>query len=565
MTKMIPTFILCSLLPAFSLTLQAQSVKKEAAKKETAKKESIKNESAKNESVIKEASKAETSQNLAIPAFVRDSLDSYVEREMQKWRVPGLALAIVKDGRIVKLRGYGIKHTGVYGTKADSIDEHTLFMIGSCSKAFTATALASLEADSVLSLNDKVTKWLPDFRLYETSATQQAIITDMLCHRSGLKTFQGDFTYWSSNLTRKEIIQKFGANKPVSAFRTRYGYCNAGFLTAGEILPKATGKEWENVVRERFFQALGMTRTVALAAEFDGTSNHAKGHTLYDSKVLQLPTPAIDNLAPAGSIGSSVHDLVKWTAMQLDTGKVNGVQLFKKQAILRTWRGETIVSPFKNRLLPTHFGLYGLGWFVSDYASRQLLEHDGGVDGFTTTVAFLPEEKLSVIVLTNTDANSLYASLKWRILDAYLQQPVKEYSALLLANAEEDAAEERKRLTEARSKAASNPAPALALKEYVGKYVHPVYGEIEVQASAGTSNANSNGNSNGGLRVLLSHHAQSTGTLQALGGNEFLCTFANPTFGIHPARFEAVSGVVKSLTLKVNDFIEYDSYTFEKK
>jgi CubicO group peptidase (beta-lactamase class C family) len=490
---------------------------------------------------------------LAQPTFVRDSLDAYIVREMQKWRVPGLAVAIVKDGQIVKLRGYGIKHTGVYGEKADSVNEHTLFMIGSCSKAFTATALSSLEADSVLSLGDKVTKWLPDFCLYETSATQQAIITDLLCHRSGLKTFQGDFTYWSSNLSRKEIIQKFGLNKPVSPFRTRYGYCNAGFLTAGEILPKATGKEWEVIMRERFFAPLGMTRTVALAAEFGGTSNHANGHTIYNEVLLQLPVPMIDNLAPAGSIGSSVHDLVKWVTMQLDTGKVQGVQTFKKQAIMRTWRAETIVSPMRNRLLPTNFGLYGLGWFLSDYAGRQLIEHDGGVDGFTTTVSFMPEEKLAIIVLTNTDANSLYAALKWRILDAYLKQPVKDYSSILLKAGEENNADDRKRLAEARAKVAAKAAPALALPQYTGKYEHPVYGEIDVQVS------------NGGLRVVLSHHPNAAGALEAIGGNEFLCTFANPTFGVHPARFDAPSGKVSALTLKVNDFIEYDAYTFTKK
>lgn len=493
-------------------------------------------------------------ETFAQPAFVRDSVDTYIMREMQKWRVPGLALAIVKDGKIVKLHGYGIKHTGVYGEKADSVNEHTLFMIGSCSKAFTAIALSSLEADSVLSLNDKVTKWLPDFRLYETSATQQAIVADLLCHRSGLKTFQGDFTYWTSNLTRKEVMQTFGKNKPVSAFRTRYGYCNAGFLTAGEVLTAATGKTWETVMRERFFQPLGMTRTVALAAEFDGTSNHAKGHTVYDGQLLQLPTPMIDNLAPAGSIGSSVHDLVKWLQMQIDTGKVGGVQTFKKQAIVRSWRGETIVQPFPNRFLPSNFGLYGLGWFVSDYAGKQLIEHDGGVDGFTTTVSFVPEEKLAVIVLTNTDANSLYAALKWRILDAYLKQPVKDYSSILLKNHEEQTTEEAKTLADARTKVAARPAPALALQSYAGKYTHSVYGDIDVEVK------------NGGLRVLFSHHPNSPASLQAMGGNEFLCTFANPTFGIHPARFEATSsGTVTTLTLKANDFIEYDAYTFVKK
>lgn len=491
--------------------------------------------------------------SFAQPAFVRDSLDTYIVQEMKRWQVPGLGLAIVKDGKIVRMRGYGVKHTGVFGAKEDSVNEHTLFMIGSCSKAFTATALAALDADSIVSLQDKVTKWLPDFRLYETSATQQAVIADLLCHRSGLMTFQGDFTYWTSNLSRAEIIQKFGANKPKYAFRTRYGYCNAGFLTAGEILPKALKSSWENVMRERFFVPLGMTRSVALAAEFGGTSNHATGHTLYDERLIHLPVPAIDNLAPAGSIGSSVYDLSRWMAMQLDTGKLEGAEIFKKQSILRTWRAETIVSPFQHRFLPTNFGLYGLGWFISDYAGKQLIEHDGGVDGFTTTVCFMPSERLAIIVLTNTDVNALFASLKWRILDAYLQRPVKEYSRALHENTTAEHAEELKKRQAFQKKVAENPAPALSLQRYAGTYGHPVYGEVNVQVE-GTL-----------LRVLLSHHPNSPATLQALGGNEFLCTFANPTFGIHPARFEVTQNNVTALTLKVNDFVEYEPYTFVKR
>ncbi|MCU0427341.1 MAG: serine hydrolase [Candidatus Kapabacteria bacterium] len=490
---------------------------------------------------------------LAQPTFIRDSLDTYIVREMQRWRVPGLGLAIIKDGKIVKLRGYGVKHTGVYGASADSVNEHTLFMIGSCSKAFTATALAALEADSVLSLNDKVTKWLPEFRLYETSATQQATIADMLCHRSGLRTFQGDFTYWASNLSRAEVIQKFGLNKPAYPFRTRYGYCNAGFLTAGEILPKASNKAWETVIRERFFTPLGMTRSVALAAEFNGTSNHATGHTLYDDRLLHLPIPAIDNLAPAGSIGSSVHDLVRWAMMQLDTGKFNGTEIFKKQAIMRTWRAETIVSAFRNQLLPTNFGLYGLGWFISDYAGRQLIEHDGGVDGFTTTLCFMQTERLSIIVLTNTDANTLYAALKWRILDAYLQQTPKDYSRVLFDNSAKEQAEEREQRQVLRTKAATKPSPSLGLQSYCGKYLHPVYGEIAVKEQGSA------------LRVEFSHHPAAPAILEPLGDNEFLCTYTNPTLGVQKARFETRQNKVATLTVKVNDFIEYEAYTFEKK
>ena len=203
------------------------------------------------------------------PVFISDSLEKYIETGMKDWQIPGVAVAIIKDGKTVLMKGYGTKEMG----KTDKIDENTLFMIGSNTKAYTATSLAILENEKKLSLDDKIIKWLPDFKLYDACATQMATIRDMLCHRSGLETFQGDFTYWESNLTRKEVMQKFGKNKPAYDFRTRYGYCNAGFLTAGEVLSVASGRTWEDNIRERIFLPLKMTRSLALSAEAPKATN----------------------------------------------------------------------------------------------------------------------------------------------------------------------------------------------------------------------------------------------------------------------------------------------------
>jgi CubicO group peptidase (beta-lactamase class C family) len=186
------------------------------------------------------------------PAFVTDSLDGYIIRGLVDWQIPGLAVAVVKDGKVEFIKGYGVREAG----KPDRVDENTLFMIGSNTKAFTATALALLEGEKKLSLDDKVRKWLPAFTLHDTLAAREANLRDMLSHRVGMKTFQGDFMYWTSDLSRREVIQKFGALPPTYGFRSRYGYCNAAFLVAGEVIPAAAGVSWEAFVRDRILKPL---------------------------------------------------------------------------------------------------------------------------------------------------------------------------------------------------------------------------------------------------------------------------------------------------------------------
>src|ERR1043166_3280472 len=200
------------------------------------------------------------SQTDSIPSFVRDSLDNYVNRALTGWRIPGIAVCVVKDGKVVVAKGYGVKD---WDTK-EKVDENTLFMIGSNTKAFTATALAILDAEKKLSLNDNVTKWIPEFKLDNKAAGEQAIIRDLLCHRIGFRTFQGDFTYWTSNLTRSEVIEKMAHIKAAYPFRTTWGYTNAAFLTAGQIIPKATGMQWEDFVKTKIFDPLDMKSTLAL-------------------------------------------------------------------------------------------------------------------------------------------------------------------------------------------------------------------------------------------------------------------------------------------------------------
>src|SRR6185436_527571 len=187
-----------------------------------------------------------------LPSFLKDSIDNYVERGLKDWKIPGVSVAVVKNGKIVFMKGYGVKELD----KPDKVDENTLFMIGSNTKAFTATALAILHTEKKLSLDDKVQKWLPDFKLYDPWVAKEATIRDLLCHRLGFETFQGDFMYFDSDLTTAEVREKMGKLKPMYGFRSKWGYTNCAFMTAGEIIPKVTGSSWAAYVKERIFKPL---------------------------------------------------------------------------------------------------------------------------------------------------------------------------------------------------------------------------------------------------------------------------------------------------------------------
>jgi len=482
------------------------------------------------------------------PSFVKDSLDIYTTRALQEWQLPGAAVCIVKDGKVVLLKGYGVKEMN--GT--DKVDENTLFMIGSNTKAFTATALALLDAEKKLSLDDKVTRWIPEFALDNKAAGEQAIIRDLLCHRIGFQTFQGDFTYWTSNLTRKEVIEKMSHIKAVYPFRTTWGYTNAAFLTAGEIIPKVTGMQWEDFIKEKIFAPLGMNNTLALSKDYPAAANKCQPHTIVDGRLVKIPYCLIDNLAPAGSISSSVNDMSKWVLMQLNNGKLDGKQIIPPAVLEQTRTPHSILGNGGHLFNKGHFSLYGLGWFLEEYSGRKIVSHTGGVNGFVTSVTLVPEENLGIIVFTNTDQNLFYEALKWEIVDAYLGNPYRNYNKIYLANAEARNRREAAKDKVLSDSAALHPAAALPLAAYTGRYFNDVYGDMNVVIE------------NKELRMKFSHHPNMYAKLEALGGDRFYVTFSDPIFSKAVFPFKTENGKVTGVTVKVADFVEYNPYVFVK-
>ncbi|HVW63279.1 MAG TPA: serine hydrolase, partial [Puia sp.] len=482
----------------------------------------------------------------SLPSFLRDSLDSYVEKALADWEIPGAAVCVVKDGKVVIMKAYGVKELG----RPEKVDTNTLFMIGSNTKAFTATALAMLDADKKLSLDDKVTKWLPEFKLDNKPAGEQAIIRDLLCHRLGFMTFQGDFTYWTSNLTRDQVIEKMSHIKAVYPFRTTWGYTNAAFLTAGQIIPKACGLPWEQFIKDSLFIPLGMTHSLALSKDLPAAPDKCAPYTMADGRLIKIPYCSIDNLAPAGSISSCVSDMSKWVIMLLDRGNYKGRQVVPASAIAQTRWPHSILGNGGHPYNESHFALYGLGWMLQEYDGRKIVSHTGGVNGFVTSVTLVPEENLGIVVLTNTDQNSLYEALKWEILDAWLKLPYRNYSNRYLQRTLGERETEAKTDKAYRDSIALRLSPALPVAAYTGRYTSDVYGDMQVALR------------NGELHMEFSHHPNMYARLDPLGGNRFYATFSDPEFSKAVFPFNVEAGKVRSVTVKVADFVEYTPYEF---
>jgi CubicO group peptidase (beta-lactamase class C family) len=481
--------------------------------------------------------------------FIRDSLDVYINRAMTGWRIPGVAICVVKDNQVVLMKGFGIKEMGLN----EKVDENTLFMIGSNTKAFTATALAMLADAGNLSLDDKVTKYFPWFKLDDKPAGEMATVRDLLCHRLGLKTFQGDFTFYNSDLTRLQITQKMGQLKAPYPFRTKWGYSNSAFLTAGEIIPRVSGKSWETYLKENIFAPLGMNNTLTLTAELPKSLNRTVPHTFIDERLSPVPYGQLDNLAPAMSISSSVNDMSKWVMTLLNNGKVGARQVIPAAAIAATRTPQDVVGTVRRLNGQTNYSLYGLGWHLEDYAGHNLVMHDGGVTGYVSSVALVPDERLGIIILTNTDQNDLYEALKWELIDVFLKLPFRNYSEQYLVRAKNEKALQQQTDKKLRDSVALNLQPVPFVGNFAGTYHNDLYGNVTVTRGL-----------NNDLEMRFEHHPRMFAKLQPLGGARFYTTFSDPIYGKTIFPFTIQNGRVISVRVKVDDFIESDPYEFKK-
>ncbi len=406
------------------------------------------------------------------------ALEEYIEKARKDWEIPGLAIAIVKNDTVIYQKGFGVTDI----VKKNPVDENTLFAIASNSKAFTAAALAVLVDEKKVSWDDKVTQHLPYFQLQDECASKEMMIRDLLSHRSGLKTFSGDLLWFGSNISREEIVRRARFIKPSYSFRSKYGYQNIMFVAAGEIIPAVSGKTWDEFVKDRFLQPLGMNRTTAFYKDLSGATNVAQPHVRWKGNMQVVPYLNYDNSGSAAALNSSVSDMTRWIRMQLNKGTLNGKMYFSEDQHREMWMPHMLnpMSKGAEKLWPNkHFQAYGLGWAMFDYHGRKVLNHGGGLEGMISQVVMVPEENLGFVVLTNTD-NSLPYALMYEITDRFLGKEGRDWSKVLLdfkkaANKRaEDAAAKRELERPKKGK------PANKLKEYAGTYRSDLYGDVTV-------------------------------------------------------------------------------------
>lgn len=411
--------------------------------------------------------------------------DAYVNKAIKDWEVPGVAIAIVKDDKIILAKGYGVKKLG----DATPVDERTVFAIGSSSKAFTATSLAMLIDEGKLKWNDPATKYLPGFETYDPYVTRELSVRDLITHRSGLE--RGDFLWYGTENDRDEILRRTRFIKPSWSLRSNFGYQNLMFLAAGQVVNKVDGKSWDDFIIQRIFVPLGMASSGTSIRAFKG-DNVATPHAKFDEKVEPIAWRNIDNIAPAGSINSNVVDMSQWIRLQLGQGTYQGKQLFSAAAAKEMHSPQTIIprAGAMELLYPeAHFLSYGMGWFLSDYRGKKVVEHGGAIDGMRAQVAMLPEEKLGVVILTNMNGSALPHILMYKVFDAYLEgNRQKDWSGDLLKafkGLEEQGKAAAKKQEESR---VMNTRPSLAVEKYAGTYKSDLYGDVRVTIDGGKLN-----------------------------------------------------------------------------
>jgi CubicO group peptidase (beta-lactamase class C family) len=460
--------------------------------------------------------------------------EATVAKAVQDWGVPGLAIAVVKDGQVVFSKGYGVRELG----KPASVDEGTLFAIGSTTKAMTAALLGMLVDEKKLAWDDPVVKHLPWFQLSDPYITREITVRDLVTHRAGLGN--ADFLWYGQPTDAREILQRVRLLPRAYSLRSSFIYQNVMYAAAGAVAEAVSGQSWSDMMRARIFEPLGMRGTIATAATLARQPNVAEPHHLVHGQVRTIENASVDGVAPAGSVWSSVGDMAKWSTMLLDKGKSGDRVLLTPETVDELFRPQTLVT--REAFYPTarltrpKWTTYGLGWFQQDYRGRAVDYHTGSIDGMVAIHGLLRDERLGVIVLANRDHAELRHALMFDVFDRYIGGDKRDWSAELrtfYGNLEAEAGKERKKIE---SRRVSGTSPTLPLARYAGTYSDPLRGDVIVTLEGGTLRVRYGGAFEGPLGHW--HYDTFRATWDAAWRGTALVTFVIDANG-EPARLEA--------------------------
>ncbi len=416
-------------------------------------------------------------------------IDSLTELVLKTFNVPGIAVGVVKDGKLIHAKGYGIANLST-GKK---VDENTLFGVASNSKAMTAAVLGQLVDEGKIKWDDRVTDFIPEFKMYDPYVTDAFTIRDLLTHRSGLGLGAGDLMMFpdGSNFTKKDIIHNLRYLKPVSAFRTKYDYDNNLYIVAGEVAERASGIKWEDLVEQRIMKPLGMQKSAASLYRLKDNSNNVRPHAPVNGKLQVLDIDWSESANAAGGIWSNVTDWSKWVIAQMNHGKYGeGLQnkLFSDEVHEETWTPQTVIKAGTAAPYNTHFAAYGLGWFLSDVKGYKQVTHTGGLAGMVTQVVMFPELQLGIIVFTNQQMGAAFNAISRTIQDSYLGVSGYDWVKIMKDRVDKGEAEAKKIGEDVEKDMQAQLSKAggkFNFQPFLGTYRDVWFGDIEISMKNG--------------------------------------------------------------------------------
>lgn len=408
--------------------------------------------------------------------YVLEGLHTLVKKQMEMWNVPGLALAIVKDGEVIMAEGFGYRNV----EQKLLVTPITLFAIGSCTKAFTAMAAAQLIDEEKLEWDSPVRTYFPDFDMYDSMAAERITMRDMLCHRTGLP--RHDNMWYGSFLTREEIIKRIKYLEPNVDFRSTWQYNNIMYTAAGYIAGHVAECTWEQLVQERIFNPLEMKESGFSVNELKLHDNAGVPYIEQEGQLRKVEYCNLDAIGPAGSINSTVMDMSNWLIANLENGAFKGKRIISEKNLVTLHSPHMPCPPmlFGKKEFP--LSCYGLGWGFESYRGYRMLQHGGGTDGFTSHISFLPDEGIGIVLLTNRQGTMLPTSLALTVYDRLLNLDPIEWCEQLREDIQKWEAQRKQMAAEnATSVGEAVLISSTTLQRYEGHYEHPGYGTVKVQ------------------------------------------------------------------------------------
>lgn len=409
-----------------------------------------------------------------------DAFDKYAEAARVQWKVPGMAVTVVQDGKVILAKGYGVRADG----GSERVDADTLFGAMSTTKAMTAVTMGILVDEGKVSWDDKVTKHLPDFRVADPYITSELRVRDLFTHTAGMGN--ADFLWaWTPELSADEVLRRMQHAKPAYPFRGGYTYQNIMYLVAGRIIEKVSGSSWETFVTDRVFRPLGMNSTFANYGLSSKYANRSTAHYEIDGVITKIPEMTADPIAPAGAVWSTANDIAKWTDFMLGSGTANGKEILKPTTMQAILRPQVIIPP--GQFYPSvaitkpHWTTYGFGWFQHDYRGEMVAFHTGSLAGRTAIIGLIPEKKIGIYIFGNLDHAEVRHALMYKAFDMFaFGDNGRDWSTELKRLYDGNAATSKRQADAVLSLRTKDTKPSLALASYVGKYSDPLYGEMDV-------------------------------------------------------------------------------------